>query len=152
MVPIGQGPSPGNATAVAAFQSVASAIAQGDTDTLATLISFDPDGRAALNVLFSQLPEDARVKYGSPEKLFATLMAGRLPQLTAAGLISETPQGPDENVLRMRMQSASGRTIDDSFIFRRSDRGWQVYVPERLVSTYGESLRPTPAASNTAEK
>jgi hypothetical protein len=145
MTPIESGKNEGLASATSSFRSAAAAIAQGNIDLLATMIGFTPDGRRELDEFFAKLPPETRAQFGSPEKVFATLMAARLPEIESVGVVSETPEGPDTELLRMRMQNASGRQWDDTFTFQRGANGWLARISDRTVDSYLKTLSSVPS-------
>ncbi|MEO6569865.1 MAG: hypothetical protein ABIO94_13970 [Opitutaceae bacterium] len=105
----------GRSTPLAAVQTAVWAAKQGDTNALAGLIAFDAAGRALVDALFTRLPEETRTSNGSAEKVFATLLAVRLPQdLSSADLTTTmTPTG-DEFTLGMRLKRTGGETKETS--------------------------------------
>jgi hypothetical protein len=132
----------GRATSLDAFNTGVWAVMQGDTDTLAGLISFDAEGRAMVEALFERLPPESRATYGSAEKVFATLLAARLPQdLSSAAVIESNASGDENHTLRMRLQHANGRTKDTNFRFKRDAEGWQIVVPTTIVENYTAMLK-----------
>lgn len=128
----------GRATPTATFQTGVWAAVQGDTDALTKVITFDADGRALIEAQFGSLPEKDRALYGSPEKIFATLLAVRLPQDLTSATVTQTTEGSGSTLLRMRLQHANGYFKDSSFNFIRSaeDNSWRILVPTGVVKNH----------------
>ena len=131
----------GRATPLAAVQTALWAAQQGDTDALAGLIAFDAAGRALVDALFTRLPEEARASNGSAEKVFATLLAVRLPQdLSSADVTTAmTPTG-DEFSLGMRLKRTEGEAKEARLRFSRDAEGWRLIVPAKVVENYIATL------------
>jgi hypothetical protein len=128
----------GRATPNDTFQTGVWASVHGDTDTLAKVITFDAEGRALIDAQFARLPEKDRSLYGSPEKVFATLLAVRLPQDLTSATVTQTTEGSESTVLRMRLQRANGSSKESNFNFIRTagDDGWRILVPTNVVKNY----------------
>lgn len=137
----------GRATPIATFQTGVWASVHGDTDTLAKVIAFDDEGRALIDAQFARLPEKDRLTYGSAEKVFATLLAARLPQDLTSATVTQTTASDSGAVLRMRLQRADGSSKESSFNFLRTsgDEGWRILVPTGVVKNYQQMLT-APAA------
>jgi hypothetical protein len=136
----------GNATPAAAFETMFWSALNGDTDTLASVISFTPEGRARVESLFARLPQAQREASGTPEKVFATLLAARLPQdLSGIGVLTseETSAGA---TLRLLMEHTNGTDKTASFHFSRAPTGWQLVVPASVVENYQQMLANAPTA------
>lgn len=132
----------GMATPLAAYETAIWAASQGEIDVFASTIGFQQEGRARLEAVFASLPDAIKAEMGSPEKVFATMLAARLPtDVVNFGLVSETPKGPDETTVRVRMQRENGQTKDDSIpMVRQPDGTWRLLVPDRMVDGYARSL------------
>jgi hypothetical protein len=133
----------GLSSPTATFETAIWAASQGDIDVLATTVGFQPEGRARLESLFASLPPETRAQFGSPEKVFATLLASKIPtDMDGFGLVSQTEKSPDEVVLRMRMQRGEGKTKDDTFpTHRDADGMWRLIVPDKAVESYTRMLK-----------
>jgi hypothetical protein len=131
----------GRATPVAAVQTAIWAARNGDTEALAGLIAFDAAGRGLVDALFTRLPEDTRQSFGSAEKVFATLLAVRLPQNLSSAEVTTamTPTG-EEFTLGMRLKRAGGEPKSASLRFNRDVEGWRLVVPAKVVENYIATL------------
>lgn len=149
-LPMEKWPNAESGTPLAALQSSVLAGLQGDTDTLAGLITFDAAGRALVEALFERLPPETRTLHGSAENVFAVLLAARLPQdLTSAEIITATPMGPDDETLRLRLTRNDGSTKEANFKFTRESGKWRMVVPPIVVGTHLSMLKGSPPAPRT---
>lgn len=132
----------GRATPLSAFHTGVWAVMHGETDALASSITFDAAGRAAVDALFARLPAETRVLHGSAEKVFATLIAAQLPlDLTSAEVIATPAATADATTLRLRLKRTEGSTKDANFHFERDAAGWRIRVPATAVEKYSASLK-----------
>lgn len=140
----------GRETPDATFCTGVWAALQGETAALADLITFDAESRPKLEAMFALLPENVRAEYGTAEKVFATLLAARVPQdLAAAAPISRKELGPDEMLLRMEMKYGNGGTKTANFHFTRASEGWRIVVPAKVVEDYQHMLSSSPTFPNS---
>jgi hypothetical protein len=122
----------GRATPAATVETVFWSIAQGDVETLATLIAFDDDAQDQAERFYEVLPEDLRKEYDSPERLVAALMAIEKPvTLKSVNVLGETSSSPDRGTLQL--SSPSGNISLD---FQRDAGGWKLVVPALIVDGY----------------
>lgn len=139
----------GRETPDAAFRTGIWAALQGETDALADLITFDADSRPKLEAMFASLPENVRAEYGTAEKVFATLLAARVPQdLVAAKPISRKTLEADDMLVRIEMKYATGGSKTANFQFTRGPEGWRIIVPAKVVEDYQHMLSSSPTFPN----
>lgn len=125
----------------ATLESVIWAANSGNVEALAPLIAFTPTGRAEAETLFKRLPTDVQAEYGSPEKIYATLLAANLPlKLKSAATLSESAEDSDHATLAMRLERRAGQFHDVQFSFQRSEGGWKLIVPDHIVGSYARVL------------
>lgn len=146
--PVERWTNAGRATPNATFQTGLWASSHGDTDTLAKVITFDAEGRALVDAQFARLPEKDRAAYGSAEKVFATLLAARLPQDLTSATVTQTTENSDSIILRLRLQRANGSAKESNFTFLRTagDDGWRILVPTPVVKNHQQMLTDPAAA------
>lgn len=122
----------GSATPASTVETVFWSMAQGDVDTLATLIAFDDDAKDQAERFYEILPEDMRKEYDSPERLVAALMAIEKPvTLKSVNVLGETSSGPDQGTLQLA--APSGQI---SLNFRREHGAWKLLVPALVIDGY----------------
>lgn len=124
----------GSATPVSTVETVFWSMAQGDVDTLATLIAFDDDARDQAERLYDVLPPDLRQEYDSPERLVAALMAieKTVTSLKNVNVLNVTSTGPDRESLQLAAPN-NGRI---SLNFHREGDGWKLLVPALVVDGF----------------
>ena len=149
MVPVRAFKNAGMATPETAFESLVWAVTQGDTSTIAKVISFDQKGRGRAEALFARLPRGEQAHYATPEGFFATLVAARVPSdLSAIGSMGQYESGPESVAIRTRLGYAGERVKDKTYIFKRGPSGWRLLVPASVVEHYERSLSEKPRAGN----
>lgn len=137
----------GRATPDATFQTSVWAALHGETDTLTNLLGFDAAGRAIIDDQFARLPAEVRATYGSAEKVFATLVAIRLPQdLTAFEPLARKADSPDDVTIHMRLTRTDQSTRETDFHFTRAPEGWHIVVPNEIVKKYSAMLTASPSS------
>jgi hypothetical protein len=137
----------GQATPADAMESVLWSARMGDVDHLAGLISFEPRAKQRADDIFAGLPEAARSQYGSPEAVFATLIAAQIPtDYSAMAEIGQSYPSADSAILDVRIESENGNQRDLSLKFQQAQDAWRLDVPEAVVSQYAhQMLGPTAA-------
>jgi len=143
LLPAGAWKFAGRATPRDTVESILWAATHGDIDQLATLIQFNPATRKKAEAFFAQLPEAAQAQYGSPEKVFATMLAGNMPtDIGAMGVLaapSNSASG-DSSTALLRLQRESGLNKDVYFNFQKDADGWQLVIPPGVESAYEHQL------------
>jgi hypothetical protein len=138
----------GRALPTAAVETLLWAAAQGELDTLAGSLWLDKAARAKADAWFAKLPPESQTQFGSSEKVLATLLSARVgKELAAMGVVSQTDQGPDLTVMRVRFQNAEGQQKDDKWPFRRTDDGWRLIITEKGLDSIGKMLGSATAAA-----
>ena len=112
----------------------------GNVEALAALITFDPAGRAKALELFQGLPAAVQADYGSPEKVYATLIAANVPLgLTQSLVVREEASGGERVTLVIQVQRHNA-SHNAQFSFQRSGTAWQLVVPEHIVENFGAMI------------
>jgi hypothetical protein len=140
----------GRATPPAAFESMLWAATHGDIDALTGMLDFQ-QSRSQLEALFAGLSAESRARYGSAEKVFATLLASQIS--SAVGAMSMIPQGKpdraDAEAIRLmaRLESPDGsQQRIRSYIFFHTADGWRMLVQPGMVESCATLLTgATPA-------
>jgi len=130
----------GRADARAAIESVVWAASRGDVEHLAELLGFAPDVRPLAEAMFAQLPAASREEYGSPEKVVATLMAGSFPKDAASLTLFDGRTWGQDATVSMTVGHADGRSRTNTYLFHRSEDGWQLMVPASVLAGYAKTL------------
>jgi hypothetical protein len=128
----------------AAFETALWAAAHGDLDTLAGLLVFEEDARAAATALFDRLPTALRGEMDRPEKLMALLTAKAIP-LGSARILTQT-HDDGEAKLVAELHDPAGRERDIQVTLRASGDRWQLVVPVTAVDKFIDQLRPPSVA------
>jgi hypothetical protein len=131
----------GNATAVAALQTIAWACDRGDTKTIAQMLAFEGDGRGKIAAILPQLPASLRTEASTPEELAAMVIVSgfvRRP-FPAADILARATTTPLENdAVKLRLP---GTTVDGG-VYRKTDAGWKFTINEASVDAQIAKLRP----------
>lgn len=126
----------GRTTPAAAIESVLWSSAQGDVETLASLLIFDADTQARIEEVFASLPAEKRNRYGSPVEVFATLVAARMPGDLAQTEVLETTPGAGETAVRLRLRRTDGKVREAAFRCKPDADGWRLVVPARVANEH----------------
>jgi len=146
LVPASAWKNAGRATPAAAFESILWAATHGEIDALAGMLDFRASGAdRKLEELFAGLPAEVRAQYGSPEKLFATLLAAQIPPAVAAmGVVpQEDPGARNATKINVRLEGLEGRQKDMTYGFVRYPDGWRFAVLSVMVASYAQLLTGT---------
>ena len=150
-LPVANWINAGKATPSGTLQTVLWSGTRGDLDLLASLLAFDPESQSLIDDTFARLPAEARRQHGSAEKVFATLLAARLPlDLASANVTNATERNPDAITLSVHLQNGEGKQRDVDFHFIRRADGWRLLVPRKVVENYQRMLTAPP--TNPANK
>ena len=128
----------GQATPVAAFQTLAWAALKGDDKTLAQMSTVSAPARAKAQELIAGLPESARGQW-SPEKLAAMFFTGALGEVTAAQLLTESAQDPQHVALSVRLNSG-GKDATIPLLVQLGANGWQVVFDEKMLGAVQKKI------------
>jgi len=154
LVPASAWKNAGRATPTAAFESVLWAATHGEVDALIGMLDFRAGGAdRKLEELFAGLPAEVRAQYGSPEKMFATLLAAQIPPAVAAmGVVpQEDPGAKNVTKIDVRLEGLRGRQKDMTYGFVRYPDGWRFAVLGVMVASYAQllpSATATPASAS----
>lgn len=146
-IPMAEFANQGWKTPLAAFETFVWSAANGDVDTLAQALVFDPRWTQHVEALWSGLSPATRAEYRSVERLFAALTIRDVP-LGTAQLIHESQLKPGEHMLPgpghafmvTAMTGADKTTRRVGLYFRPSEAGWQLLVPGAAVAKYRDQL------------
>ncbi|PTY08158.1 hypothetical protein DB347_00805 [Opitutaceae bacterium EW11] len=132
----------GSADPRSAIETAVWAGLQGDVDTLAKLLTFDPTGRARAEAFFRDLPPKLQSEYGDAEHVFATLTAARIPLGTKSiNVAREVGNSADSVTLSVLLDRGNGPPRPADFTFRRSGDSWKLVVPDNIVASYEGRLK-----------
>lgn len=135
----------GRLTPTNTLHSIIWASLNGDVDALGSMLSFDPDSREDADALWAGLPASIRAQYPTSQKLFATLIAGRLSTgLFQAEWREQTQEQPDLIRTRFDLYSASPRGMEVKSVylhFRKQDSNWRLTVPKSVVAEFQRVLQ-----------
>jgi hypothetical protein len=128
----------------AAFETALWAAARGDLDTLAGLLVFDDNARAAATALFDRLPAALRGDMDTPEKLVALFTAKAIP-LGSARILVQT-HDDEEAKLSAELRDPAGVARYIQVNLRTAGDRWQLVVPAATVDKFADQLRPPSVA------
>jgi hypothetical protein len=155
LVPASAWKNAGRATPTAAFESVLWAATHGDIDALIGMLDFRAGGAdRKLEELFAGLPAEVRAQYGSPEKMFATLLATQIsPAVAAMGVFpQEDPGAKNATKIVVHLEGPEGRQKDMTYGFVRYPDGWRFFVQSLMVASYAQLLPSATAAPASASE
>lgn len=146
-VPTEQFANKGWKTPLEAFETFVWSATNGDVDTLAEALVFDPRWAQQVEALWSGLSPATRAEYRSVERLFAALTIRDVP-LGTAQLMHESQLKPGEHTLPgpghafmiTTLTGADKATRRVGMYFRPSESGWQLLVPGAAVAKYRDQL------------
>ncbi len=131
------------------LESVLWAASRGELDPLAGLLGFTPDVRERADALFAQLPLVSQQEYGSPERVLATLIAGSFPKDASAMTVLGGGEWPDAAAaaISARVDHSDGISRINVYQLQHVQDGWQLVVPEEVLSGYMSTVAGPPAPS-----
>lgn len=153
----------GDATPLAALETVLWAGAGGETAALARRLQLDDAIRIRVQALLERLPDAARQMYSSPEHLLAAFTAKAIP-LTHTQVVWQQQLGPDDAVISLFLKSSAAETVTGPvdlsgshsnappqvprngkvrtviISLHRSDAGWRLSVPSSAVEQIEREL------------
>ena len=150
-VPTEQLTNKGWKTSLAAFETFLWTAANGDVDTLAPALVFDPRFSSQVERLWASLSPQTRSEYRSVERLFAAMTIRDVP-LGTVQLMNESQlqpgghflPGPGHAFLAAGLTGADKNTLRVGLYFRPSEQGWQLLVPGAAVTKYRDQLLGKP--------
>ena len=123
----------GQATPSAAFQTFVWAAMKGEDARLAGMIALDAAAREKGLAVVAALPEEARAKYPTLEKLAALFVAAALTAQPAAQISEVVLQDPQHAVLVVRGLTDKPQKIP----LQLEPQGWQVTVSAGMAENLG---------------
>jgi RNA polymerase sigma factor (sigma-70 family) len=134
LIPISSLKDAGRVTPRATFQTQLWAAHSGDIDLTASAITFSAEGRAKLQAVLGQLPQDFRDTYNTPEKVMAFALAGSPHPVGGMQVLGEEQVDADTVVLHTQWQHEDDAVVHDTDSqFQRSADGWRLVVPVSSV-------------------
>lgn len=134
----------GQATPVAALQTLAWACDRGDMEMMEKLQVFDPAAREKAMRHFPELPPEIRAQWATPEAMSAALYISdgmHHPYPGAAVLEQAEFETISPTRVRLHLRGANG----DGYEFQLTAEGWKVAVTMSVVDASIEKwLRPPP--------
>ncbi len=125
----------GRASPAAAFQSLIWAAVTGAERELAESIALEPESRTQILELLAGFSPD--------EHLVSVFIAADVFKGAAAGIISQTNDGPDRAILRVHI---ANKTRDTDIPMRRAGESWQLAITDSQVKELLTRLREAPPA------
>ena len=123
----------GRATPPAAFQTFVWASLNGEDEKLTSMITFSEAEREKAEAVVAALPEEARKKYPTPERLAVLYFGLMLTELPAAEIAGVSFQDSQHAIVSVR-----GFTEKiDKVQMQLSSQGWQVVVPASTTERLG---------------
>lgn len=123
----------GQATPGAAFQTFVWGSLKGEDDKLASMITFSEAERKKAEAVVADLPEEARKKYPTPERLAVLYFALVLPEFPSAEIAGVDFQ--DSQHATVSVRGLSEKT--DRIQMQLSAQGWRVVVPAGITERLG---------------
>lgn len=123
----------GQSTPSAAFQTFVWATLKGEDEKLAKMITFTEAERKKAESVVAALPEEARQKYPTPEKLAVLFLAVKLTEI------------PSAEVADVSFQDSQHATVDVRGISEKTEKiqtqlgaqGWQIVVSAGIAERVG---------------
>jgi hypothetical protein len=116
-------------------------------ESLAGLLSFDPDAQIEAEAIFARLPAAIQQELATPDRLIALLVARDVPLGSAQILSQITPSDPAaETKLQVKLVDADGKTREAYLPLQMRDGSWSFVVSPRTVEKYA-TLLETPLAT-----
>lgn len=123
----------GQATPSAAFQTFVWAAMKGEDARLAGMIVMDAAAREKGLAVVAALPEEARAKFPTPEKLAALFFVSALTGMPSAEIVEILQNDPQHAVLTVRGLTDKTQKIP----MQLEAQGWQVVVPVGMAEMLG---------------
>jgi RNA polymerase sigma factor (sigma-70 family) len=113
----------GRATLSDAYETIQWAQSAGDVNVFAEFITFAPRAKAKFDTFFANLPENARLKYGTVEKMVAASNPPRT-DVVAYQITGQTESGI-KVMVHAWTRDNSGRERKGDMLFQRYEDGWR---------------------------
>ena len=143
LVPANEWKNAGRATAAATLESFLWAATHGDTDALIGMLDFRTgEAGGKLEEVFAGLPAEVRGRYGSPERMFASLLAAKMAStVKAIAVVTQSEFDSSSSsrksaVVRVRYENANGLQKDQPIILTRNTGEWRFIVTGPAVEAY----------------
>jgi len=146
LTPVANLRNAGRATPAATVETLFWAAANHDSETVASMLSFEPKLRQAVDLFFGALPEAVRTKYGTVERLLGQFLADEM-SVAAMRVVQEKPAGADRAELIVRVQSQEGFAREKPLVLNRGDDGWRLAVSPRTVQNIANQIASQIGAS-----
>jgi len=119
----------GQVTPGAAFQTFVWAAMKGEDATLAGMIAFSGAALDKGEAVVAALPDAARAKYLTPERLAALFFADALTGMSAAQIVGVAQPDAEHAVVTVRGLTDKEQRVP----LQLGASGWQIVVPEGMV-------------------
>ncbi len=140
-----------------------SALNSGNLDGVAALVTFRADSKESRDAFMASFSETVRVKYRTPERLFAAALFGiqegvALADPAVRSQVLSTTENHEPGVRRVRLwiQQAGGRESEIRDTFLRTPAGWAlVFRPlsdERSAAEIRARIDPVTGQPKPAKK
>lgn len=113
----------GRSTPADAYETIQWAQAVGDVEVFSTFITFAPRAKAKVDAFFANLPESARVRFGTPEKMIAASKPPR-NNITAFQITGQTEYGI-KLMVHAWTRDTNGRERKGDMALQREEDGWR---------------------------
>ncbi len=130
----------GQATPSTAFQTFVWASLKGEDGKLASMINISGEAREKLDAVIAGLPEDARARISTPEKLAALFFAVALTGRPSAQVTDVSFQDPQNAVVLVAGLTDRPQKIP----LQLGVQGWQIQVPVTMATKLGEWVQSQP--------
>ena len=132
----------GRSSARSTLETEIYALGAGEVDSVASVITFDPEERTKIADLLSAVPEDIRTKYQTPERIVAFLFMGG-PRMEMLRVVTETPARDDVAVELIEFKFSDDPTVrKEDMIFFKDPGGWKSVVPSAQIERITRTLHP----------
>jgi hypothetical protein len=126
----------GQATPVAAFETLLWATLQGDEATMKKVTTMSAETRAQAEKFIAELPDEMRAKW-SPEKLAALLVTDLVTQYPAMQVSAENHEDPEHATLFV----SGPETDQEKLKLKLSPSGWKFVIPGSALAKLQKRLR-----------
>ncbi|MGO9000907.1 MAG: RNA polymerase sigma factor [Limisphaerales bacterium] len=136
----------GNASPMAAMQTLNWAMSKHDQNAFSSLIAWDTDAQAKVEALFAAAPEAVRQQFGSIDGVLYAMLSS-LPPIAGFAVVSQNIQG-DEDTLVEQHQYQDGRVRQNQVTLHQFDDGWRiVFGDEKTLRGFDATLKFAAAAN-----
>ncbi len=139
----------GSASPTASLETVLWAAAAGDIAMMVRHFLFEPEASVQAAILFQKLPAADQARYGSPDRLIASLSAKNVP-LGLARIIDLKTKQDGSVLLATELSEPTGKTHLSLFRLRQEGAAWKLVVRPEVIEKYAAFLAKP--AAETAGK